>query len=113
MSLTTSHLDGTAVITVSGDLNIKSAPDLGKTVEKLLQPGLTRLIVDFSNITYIDSSGMGMLVSCFKQAQNNNTSFGLASVSGRVCDLLKLTRLQSFFPLYRDLDEAMAQMEHS
>ena len=112
MSLTTSHLDGTAVITVSGDLDIRSAPQLNKTVEKLLKPGLARMIIDFSDITYIDSSGMGTLVSCFKHAQSNQTTFGLASVSGRVCDLLKLTRLQGFFPLYSNLEEAMEQMEH-
>jgi anti-sigma B factor antagonist len=58
------------------------------------------LIIDFTNVPYIDSAGIGALVGAYVTRQNSGRRLALAGVSDRVRDALKVTRVEQFFHFY-------------
>ena len=68
-------------------------------VEELVKAQKTKLILDMSQVPYVDSAGLGVLVGCNSKVKNAGGEMRLAAVEGRVLQLLKLAFLDSIFTL--------------
>ena len=66
------------------------------------------LIIDFTNVPYVDSAGIGALVGAYVTRQNNGRSLALVGVSERVRGALGVTRVEQFFRFYDSVDAASA-----
>ena len=75
---------------------------LRKTVRDLLDDGHTRIILNLGDVNYIDSSGIGELVSGFTAVRNRGGELKLLSLTKKVNDLLQLTKLFTVFDVYND-----------
>jgi anti-sigma B factor antagonist len=64
------------------------------------------LIIDFTNVPYIDSAGIGALVGAYVTRQNSKRRLALAGVSTRVRDALKVTHVEQFFRFYDSVSAA-------
>jgi anti-sigma B factor antagonist len=83
---------------VHGKGRITSAStDLFQTTIRGLIPGCKRIVLDLTSVDYIDSSGLGALVSVYMAAGRANCDLELANPKPRVMDLLKITKLASVF----------------
>ena len=68
-----------------------------------------KMIVDMSDVLYIDSTGIGFLIALFSAVSGNGSGrFGLAGPNGRVREVLDLTKLSSIIPVYPSLEAAQA-----
>ncbi len=67
-----------------------------------------RLVLNLSKVTYVDSSGLGMLVALNASSRSTGGSLKIAGLTGRVNDLVQLTRLASAFELYDSAEDAAA-----
>ncbi len=67
-----------------------------------------RLVLNLSKVTYVDSSGLGMLVALNASSRSSGGSLKIAGMTGRVNDLVQLTRLASIFELYDSAEDAAA-----
>ena len=104
--------DGNAtVITLKGSLlaDIQTREILDK-VGSLVQEGKVHFVVDMSQLKFINSSGLGMLLTCLLKARKNRGDLVLANVPEQVSNLLSITKLTSVFTIAESVSEAKAQV---
>jgi anti-sigma B factor antagonist len=75
---------------------------LRKTIRDLLDGGQTRILLNLGDVNYIDSSGIGELVSGFTAVRNRSGELKLLNLTKKVNDLLQLTKLFTVFDVYTD-----------
>lgn len=76
---------------------------------KLLETGEKHLIVDLSQVRFIDSSGLGALLSGYKNANLHHGTLVLAGPQPRVKEMFELTRLSRVFDIYASVDEVTGE----
>jgi anti-sigma B factor antagonist len=64
------------------------------------------LIIDFTNVSYVDSAGIGALVGAYVTRQNGGRSLALVGVSERIHNSLKVTRVEQFFRFFDSVSSA-------
>jgi anti-sigma B factor antagonist len=101
------HSSATVVV-VAGDVDLGTAPqfedELARAVEHHLGTGL---IIDLTEVTFIDSTGLNALVRAFERQRLSGSSFGLVTDDSRVGMMLEVTRLDRVLKRYRTRDEAL------
>jgi anti-sigma B factor antagonist len=80
---------------------------LRKTIRDLLEAGNTRILLNLGDINYIDSSGIGELVSGFTAVRSRQGELKLLNLTKKVKDLLQITKLFTVFDVYTDEGEAV------
>jgi len=80
---------------------------LRKTVRDLLDSGQGRILLNLGDVNYIDSSGIGELVSAFTAVRNRSGELKLLNLTKKVHDLLQLTKLFTVFDVYADESTAV------
>lgn len=107
MNITTSiREDGVAVLTADGRINLVTAPALRRTVQSVVEDGHTRLAMDLSGVEFIDSSGLGALISGLKTARTAGGDLRLAAATEQVTSVLRLTNLDRILRVYASTDDA-------
>lgn len=103
---TTLRDDGVAVLAVEGRINLVSAPDLRRAVQSAVDEGSARVAVDLSAVDFIDSSGLGALISGLKTARTAGGDLRLAAATAQVTSVLQLTNLDRILRVYPSPDDA-------
>ncbi|MEQ8357202.1 MAG: STAS domain-containing protein [Kiloniellaceae bacterium] len=98
---------GRLVIGLDGEIDLDRAPKLRNLLLDCVGRGRD-VLVDLSQVTYIDSSGIASLVESLQKAAGNGTRFGLIAVSPEVMRVFELARLDKVFAIYPDFDAAKA-----
>lgn len=94
---------GIAIVDLSGRISLGDGSALlRKTVRDLLDQGHTRIILNLGDVNYIDSSGIGELVSGFTAVRNRGGELKLLNLTKKVNDLLQLTKLFTVFEVYNE-----------
>jgi len=86
-------------ITIPENFAVEEAAELRERLYQYLSKGETHFMLNFSNCTFIDSTGLGVLVSIYKKCMELNGSCKLCSVNGQVMRVFKLTRLDKVFDI--------------
>jgi anti-sigma B factor antagonist len=98
-----------AVVDLSGKITIGEGDVvLRDKVHELLESGKTSLLLNLEKVSYMDSAGIGELVACYKRAREKGGTVKLLSPSGKVFDLLQLTKLEGVFDTYSTEKDALA-----
>jgi anti-sigma B factor antagonist len=74
---------------------------------RLFESGTKDLLVDLKEVRFIDSSGLGVLVSGYKNASTHQGSIKLCNLQTQVKSMFELTRLHRVFDIYQTIDEAL------
>jgi anti-sigma B factor antagonist len=97
-----------SVVDLSGKITIGEGDVvLRETVETLLKEGRSRIVLNLARISYMDSAGIGELVACYKRSREKGGQLKLLNPSGKVYDLLQLTKLEEIFETFKDEGEAI------
>jgi anti-sigma B factor antagonist len=97
-----------AVVDIDGKITIGEGDMiLRDRVVELLDKGHTHIVLNLEKVTYMDSAGIGELVACYKRAKEKGGNVKLLNPSGKVLDLLTLTKLEEVFETYRQEQEAV------
>jgi anti-sigma B factor antagonist len=108
MNISTEKHDSTVVVGLKEErLDAHNAGEFRDAILKLLENGDHQLIIDLSAVRFIDSSGLGALLSGYKNASMKTGSFILAGLQPRVQSMFELTRLHRVFDIYPNLNEAL------
>ena len=111
MSLSTSmrEVNGVVIVDLSGRITLGEASGkLRDTVRDLLSKGNKKILLNLGDVTYIDSSGLGELVSSYTTAANQGAKVKLLNVQKKVDDLLQITKLYTVFDSYTDESKAVS-----
>ena len=105
-------LDDCAIVTAVGEVDKHTAVGLGNAV-KLGLRSCPHLILDMTSVTFIDSTGLGALVSARRQAYEVGGNLSLVSPPAAVCRILGRTQLERSFPIYPSLGQALTSARTS
>lgn len=101
-----------AVLRVVGEVDLYTAPALRQQLAELLATGVTHVVLDVSGVTFLDSSGLGVLVSSHKRLRAHEGSLAVATSQERILRLVRLTGLTRLFPPYATVSEAIGDDPH-
>jgi anti-sigma B factor antagonist len=97
------------ILDLKGKITIGAAEEaLRDAVHKVLGNGSTKLVLNLKDVSTIDSSGVGELVSSYTSATNRGAKIKLASLPPKINDILTITQLITVFDVYDNEDEAVA-----
>ncbi len=110
MHITKSQIEQTTILVIDGEVNFNSSPELKKVFDELLKKGAQKFIIDFTKISYIDSSGLATMLEVLQRLKPSKGSLSLINISVKIKNVFHVTKLDSFFPMYNSLDEALASL---
>ncbi|MFL5403499.1 MAG: STAS domain-containing protein [Gemmatimonadales bacterium] len=99
---------GVTVVQVDGQLIVGNRHELKDLVQAALDRGDRRLLIDFSRTGYIDSSGLGALVSISKRIRESGGELRLAGLNEDLRSLFELTKLDTLFTITETPEQALA-----
>lgn len=109
MNLPSAEIHGVTVITLEGAiLGGPEAGALNDEVHRLIDRGKSKVVVDLSRVTLMNSTGLGMLIGGFTTLKNAGGDLKLACVNRNVEHLIAISKLQTIFTPYPTVDEAVA-----
>jgi anti-sigma B factor antagonist len=94
------------ILTVEGELDLYTAPVLRERVLTTSDEGGSRLIVDLTGVPFMDSSGLGVIVSCLKRLRESGGDLAIVTASAPT-KLLGLTGLDRAIPTFATVEEAL------
>ncbi|PJB83656.1 MAG: anti-sigma factor antagonist [Acidobacteria bacterium CG_4_9_14_3_um_filter_49_7] len=99
--------DNTTILGLHGKITIGEGDVLlRKNIKQQIESGRKNLILDMKDVKYMDSSGVGELVSSFTTVKNAGGKLKLANLNNRVHDLLQLTALITVFEVFDSVEDA-------
>ena len=102
------HPGGVVVVEVDGQLIVGNRQELKQKVLDALEAGNKKFLIDFSKTGYIDSSGLGVLVSLSKKIRDEGGDLRLAGLNDDLKTLFELTKLDTLFAITDSADQALA-----
>ena len=103
MKLSTRQVDGVTIVDCSGRITLgEGSVTLRDTVRDLLSKGNKKIVLNLADVNYIDSSGIGELVSAFTTVKNSGGELKLLNLTKKVHDLLQITKLYTVFDVKDD-----------
>ncbi len=103
MKSSTRQIDGVTVVDLSGRITLgEGSVILRETVRDLLSKGNKKILLNLGEVNYIDSSGIGELVSAFTTVRNQGGDLKLLNLTKKVHDLLQITKLYTVFDVKDD-----------
>ena len=99
------------VIKVSGEIDVHTAPNFKTALNKAINSGATDLIVDLSDVSYMDSGGFGALLGAVKRVKPEGGSINLVGCSEAIERMLKITRLDTIFGVQCKLEDAITSLK--
>ena len=103
MTITERRLDDVVILDLAGRITIgEGAIILRERIQKMLNAGEKKFLLSLADVDYIDSSGLGELVSSFTRVRNQEGELKLLELTRRVRDLMQITKLLTVFDVYDD-----------
>ena len=106
LSVSSSEQGGVTVVHVGGEIDVYTAPLLREALDKQVAAGRTELVVDLENVTFMDSTGLGVLVGRLKLVRGQNGSLRIVSAQDRILKVFKITGLDKVFHIYDSVEAA-------
>jgi anti-sigma B factor antagonist len=112
MKFTTRQVDGVTILDLSGRITLgEGSVTLREAVHDALGKGSKYILLNLGNIDYIDSSGLGELVSAFTSVKNAGGELKLLQLTKKVHDLLQITKLYTVFDVSDDEASAVSSFK--
>ncbi|MFI5040609.1 MAG: STAS domain-containing protein [Acidimicrobiales bacterium] len=87
------------VIGLAGELDLATAPELWAAIDEAIAAGRTHLVLDLRDLSFVDSTGLGVFVRAGKDLRAADGGLALRSPGERVAKLLEITRLEEVFEI--------------
>ena len=112
LTIASREVDGIPVLDLKGRITLgEGSVQIRDAVRGLISKGQKSILLNLGDVNYIDSSGLGELVSAYTTAKNRGTELKLLKLTKKVHDLLQLTKLYTVFDIYDDETKAIASFK--
>ena len=108
LSVTTSRQDDVSVVTVAGEVDVYTAAQLRAVLDEEIGAGNARLVVDLDEVSFLDSTGLGVLVGRLKLVRNNSGWLRIVCSNDRILRVFRITGLDKVFGIHDSLEDALA-----
>ncbi len=107
MEIEVRNRDKVAILDINGEIDLYNAPEIKSKIGELMESGKSDIIINLEKVSYIDSSGIGVLISSLSSLKKAGGSLKIINVFASVRKVFELTKLTSFFDIYDSEDNAM------
>lgn len=109
LTIASREVDGVTVVDLGGRITLgEGSVQLREAIRDLISKGQKNILLNLGEVNYIDSSGLGELVSAYTTSKNQSASLKLLNLTKKVKDVLQLTKLYTVFDIYDDEASAIA-----
>ena len=91
---------------LEGEIDVYTAPNLKEGLVEQIESGCVNILIDLEGVTFIDSSGLGVLVGGLRRAKENSGAIRLVCSRDNVLKIFRITGLDKVFPIFTDAQEA-------
>ena len=112
MKITTEMRDDFVLIRVKGTLSIENISPFETLLNKYVDEKM-HILIDLSEMTFIDSSSLGIIVVYFTKSDKNGKHFALLNINGDILQMFKITGLDKRIKIFDDLDTAIKTLDFS
>jgi anti-sigma B factor antagonist len=98
---------GVTVVAPTGRLDVAGAPALKDAISEVVKNGPPRVVIDMGAVSFVDSTGLGSVISALKQVRASQGELRLAAPNQQARVVLELTTLDRVFPYYATVEEAL------
>jgi anti-sigma B factor antagonist len=103
--------EGAYAISLSGEVDLYTAPEFKQQLLELVGQGAKDVIVDFTNTTFIDSTTLGVLVGGVKRLRPNGGQLSLVCSDRNITKIFEITGLDKVFPIYETRSDALEKIQ--
>ena len=108
LSVMTRQEGSYTVLSVTGEIDVYTAPTLRERLNELVAGGHYELVVDMAGVDFLDSTGLGVLVGGLKRARAHDGTLRLVCAQEKILKVFRITGLTKVFPIHPTLDAALA-----
>jgi anti-sigma B factor antagonist len=101
------------IVTISGEIDVFTSPRLREELLEIVEGGALHLVIDLGEVTFLDSTGLGVLVGIYHRLRARDGSMSFMGAGDRVRRVFHVTQLTKIFVLHDTLDEAIAAHERT
>jgi anti-sigma B factor antagonist len=102
--------DDLLILELEGDFDSRSAVIAKDEIRSAIEAGCKRILISMEGVDYIDSAGLGTLVSALKAAREHDGNVWLAGLTSHVKMVIELTRLDRVFDIFDNIEEALGRL---
>ena len=99
------------LLEIDGEVDAEHAPQLKRAIAKAREDFARHFILDMSGVTFIDSTGLGVLISLMRHLNENSGKLKLAGLQDEVRSIFEITRLYKVFELCPNAEEALRDIQ--
>lgn len=103
--------DRTRIIEASGEIHVSTAPRFSERLNAALAEDRTLLVLDFTEVEFIDSTGLSVLLNALRRVTRKRGALSLVCTNPTVLRLFEITRLDSTFDIVATRDEALQRVQ--
>jgi anti-sigma B factor antagonist len=96
------------VLPLEGEIDLHVSPEVGESLRRMISKKPKVLVVDLAKVTYLDSSGLAVLIEAMQNVQKYGGRFAVAAVQESVRQILEIARLDQVFQIFPEVDSALA-----
>jgi len=111
MEISQREKDSITVLDIQGEIDLYNAPEIKDIIQKLIEAQKYNVIINLEKVSYIDSSGIGALISSLSNLKKYQGGLKIINVYASVKKVFELTKLTSFFEIYESESEALAKFK--
>jgi len=105
-----SEKDGITVLAPEGELNLNTIARLRAEFDALYGKGVRKMVVDFDKVTYIDSTGLALMIEMLQRLGQNNGSLALANMGDKIKYLFEAAKIDMMLSIFENRNDAIASM---
>jgi anti-sigma B factor antagonist len=105
MQIETTLSSDRQVLMVSGEVDLATSPDLDVAIIGALESGTESLVIDLTNVTFMDSSGLGVIVRGLKRCREADKDLDLVISNERVLKVFGITGLDQVIPIHASIED--------
>jgi anti-sigma B factor antagonist len=110
LAISTEQVSPTAtVLALTGELDLYTCPELKTELLRVIEGGATLVVIDLAGTTFIDSTGLGVLIRGVERLRVNDGSLAVVCLDQNLTKIFEVTGLDRVFTIYDTRDEALAQ----
>jgi|SRR5689334_1622315 len=96
------------VLPLDGEIDLHVSPEVAESLKSMISKKPKKVVIDLTKVTYLDSSGLAVLIEGMQNVQEYGGRFRLAGVQDEVKQVFDIARLDQVFDIYPDVDTALA-----
>jgi anti-sigma B factor antagonist len=96
----------TCILAIEGEVDVYTSPQLKQDIIELAEKGIKHLIINLSEVEYLDSTGLGVLIGGLKRLRENDGNMALVGPGMRISRIFEITGLDKIFDIYATEQEA-------